>query len=190
MIMFTNLKKRINRKKSFQSIMKFEFNDENTINKKENRCFRQTKFKRKKIYIDVQFNLKNDFIYHIDERRRLCISISCKKKIFRIIHDNNHHVDRHRFYQFIFDVLYVSRLFKKFRRYLKHCFQCQFNQIKKYRFYEKLIFIINFLMSFHIIVINFIMIFSNAYDALLIVTNKLFRRIFFIIDHTTYETKN
>ena len=77
--MFIDLKKRINRKKLFQSI-KIEVNDENTINEKNTRRFRESK--RKKIYIDVQFNLKNDFIYHIDERRRLCISISCKKIIF------------------------------------------------------------------------------------------------------------
>ena len=84
----------------------------------------------------------------------------------------------------------MSRFFKKFRRYLKHCFQCQFNQIKKHRFYEKLILIINSFMSFHIIAINFIIALSNAYDALLIVTNKFFRRIFFMIDHIIYETKN
>ena len=45
-------------------------------------------------------------------------------------------------------------------------------------------------MPFHIIVINFIVTLSNAYNALLIVTNKFFRRILFIIDHMTYETKN
>ena len=76
--MFIDLKKRINRKKSFQLLMKIEINNENIINKKNNRRFNK-KSKRKKIYIDVQFNLKNDFIYHKNERRRLCISISCKK---------------------------------------------------------------------------------------------------------------
>ena len=80
MIMLIDLKKRVNQKKPFQSL-KIEVNDENTINKKNNRRFSK-KSKRKKIYIDVQFNLKNDFIYHIDERRRLCISISCEKKSF------------------------------------------------------------------------------------------------------------
>ena len=77
MIMFIDLKKRLNRKKSFQSLMKIEINNENTINEKNNRRFNK-KSKRKKIYIDVQFNLKNDFIYYKNERRRLCISILCE----------------------------------------------------------------------------------------------------------------
>ena len=119
--MLIDLKKRVNRKKSFQSI-KIEVNDENTVNEEGTRRLRESK--RKKIYIDVQFNLKNDFIYHKNERRRLCISISCEKEVFRMTHDDQHHVDRHWCYQVIFNALYVSRLFKKLRRYLKHCSQC------------------------------------------------------------------
>ena len=41
------------------------------------------------MYIDVEFQLKNDFIYYFNERRRLCISALCEKEIFRIIHNNN-----------------------------------------------------------------------------------------------------
>ena len=101
MIMLIDLKKRVNRKKSFQSLMKIEINIEDAINdenhrfdERNNRRFNK-KSKRKKIYIDVQFSLKNDFIYHIDERRRLCISISCKKEVFRMTHDDQHHANRH-----------------------------------------------------------------------------------------------
>ena len=70
----------------------------------------------KKIYIDVKFELKNNFIYNLtNKRRRLCISTFCEQKIFRMTHDENQHVDYYRCYQRIIDFLYVSRLFKKLR---------------------------------------------------------------------------
>ena len=49
--MFIDLKKRVNRKKLFQSL-KIEINNENTVNERNNRRFNK-KSKRKKIYIDV-----------------------------------------------------------------------------------------------------------------------------------------
>ena len=76
------------------------------------------------MYIDVAFELQNDFIYHLNERRRLCISISCEQNIFRMIHDENQHFERHRCYQRISNSVYVSRLFKKLRLYIEHCLDC------------------------------------------------------------------
>lgn len=85
-------------------------------------------FKSRKIYIEIEFVLKNDFIYYLKENRhRFCISKTCETDIFRSIHDDNQHFDRHRCYQKIADIVYISRLFKKFRFYLNHCFDCQLN---------------------------------------------------------------
>ena len=92
---------------------------------------------RKKMYIDVAFELQNDFIYHLNERRRFCISTFCEQKIFRMTHDENQHFERYRCYQRISNFVYVSRLFKKFRLYIEHCLDCQLNQIKRHRLYEK-----------------------------------------------------
>ena len=83
---------------------------------------------------------------------------------------------------------YVSRLFKKLRLYFEHCSKCQLNQIKRHRFYEKLILIFMSFRSFHTLVINFIMTLFNEWNALFIVTNKYFRRVMLIYDKTIYET--
>ena len=47
-----------------------------------------------------------------------------QKKIFRLIHDENHHFEMHRCYERIFSTFYISQLFRKFRRYIEHCFNC------------------------------------------------------------------
>ena len=138
------------------------------------------------MYIDVVFELHDDFIYHLNERRRLCIFVFYEQKIFRMIHDENQHFERHRCYQRISNFVYVSRLFKKFRFYIEHCLDCQLNQIKRHRLYEKMIFIFNTFKSFHTLIMNFIVDLSNEFDVLLTITNKFFRRVMFIYDKSTY----
>ena len=143
----------------------------------------------KKIYIDVVFELNDELLYHIidDNHRRFCISTTCETNIFRITHDENQHVDRHRCYQNITNIMYVSRLFKKFRFYLKHCFNCQLNQIKRHKFYEKLIFIFNSSKSFHIIIMNFVINLFDEFDVLFTMTNKFSRRCLLIVDKFIYN---
>ena len=66
-------------------------------------------------------------------------------------------------YKFIsvFDVansLYIFRLFKKIKKYIEHCFIDQLTQTKRHKLYEKLMFITFASCSFHIIIIDFILI--------------------------------
>ena len=85
--------------------------------------------KKSKMYTNIKFEIKNEFIYNlIESRRRLCISTACETEVFRMTHDENQHVDRHRFYQRIVDVFYVFRLFKKLRLYFEHC-----SKLSKYK---------------------------------------------------------
>ena len=128
----------------------------------------------KKLTTKINFALKsNEVIYHVDSNaRRLCISISMKHEIFQFAHDENQHFDVHRCYKRITNTLYVSRLFKKIRKYIKHCSICQLTQIKRHRLYDELNSIISFSTSFHIIVMNFILVLSNDFDALFIVICK------------------
>ena len=176
--MFSDLKKRIQLKKTKTAFKNssvfvskstevvsistsFEFNRSITskifVNRRSSVDQSNNFSKFKKIYIDIEFALKNNLIYYLKKnRRRLCILKSCETDIFRLAHDDNQHFDRHRCYQRIADVLYISRLFKKLRFYLKHCFDCQLNQTKRHRFYDELISIFSFSRSFHIVTINFI----------------------------------
>ena len=143
----------------------------------------------KKLRTEINFALKsNEIIYHVDSNaRRLCISISMKHEIFQFAHDENQHFDVHRCYERIANILYVSRLFRKIRRYIEHCSICQLTQIKRHRLYDELNSIISSSTSFHIIIMNFIFVLSNDFDALFIVICKYSRRITFIVDKKTYS---
>ena len=143
--------------------------------------------KFKKIYIDIAFEINDEFIYHVDERRRLCIFVACEQKIFRMIHDENQHSNRHRCYQRIIDTFYVFRLNRKLRLYIEHCSFCQLNQTKRHRLYEKLISVFSSSRSFHTIIMNFVVKLSNIYDALLIVIDKFFRRVLIMKKKIIYD---
>ena len=143
--------------------------------------------KLKKIYIDIAFEIDDELIYHVDERRRLCILVACEQKIFRMTHDENQHSDRHRCYQKIVDTFYVLRLSRKLRLYIEHCSSCQLNQTKRHRSYEELISVFSSSRSFHIIVMNFVVELSNIYDALFIVIDKFFRRVLIMREKTIYD---
>ena len=54
--------------------------------------------KFKKVYIDIAFEINNEFIYYVNKRRRLCIFIVCEQKVFRIIYNKNQYLKRHRCY--------------------------------------------------------------------------------------------
>ena len=115
---------------------------------------------------------------HIENRR---------KKIFRLVHDENHHFEVHRCYERIFSIFYISRLFRKLRRYIEHCFNCQLTQTKRHRFYEKLISINSSFYSFHIIVLNFIVALPDELNAIFDITCKHFRRVSLMIDKIIYN---
>ena len=173
--MFIDLSKRLKLKKFFQSKVIINSSSEiiNQQSKVDNRRFSEKRkdnlsqsvevfdSKLKKIYIDIAFEMNDELIYHVDERRRLCISAACEQKIFRMTHDENQHSSRHRCYQRIIDTFYVFRLNRKLRLYIEHCSSCQLNQIKRHRLYEKLISIFSSSKSFHIIIMNFVVELSN-----------------------------
>ena len=139
----------------------------------------------KSIRIEIDFKMIDDFIYYIDinDRDKLCISKSLKKKIFRQVHDENHHVEIHRCYSRISKILFIFKLLKKFRVYIKHCLSCQINQIKRHAFYKKLMFIFIVSQSFYIIIINFIIKLFDKYNCFLIIIDKFSRRLLFILDY-------
>ena len=163
---------------------------ENVDNEKVNvQSDEDENFISKKLKTKINFALKsNEIIYHVDSNaRRLCISISMKHEIFQFAHDVNQHFDVHRCYERIASILYVSRLFKKIRKYIKHCSICQLTQIKRHRSYDELNSIISSSTSFHIIIMNFILVLSNDFDALFIVICKYSRKVIFIVDKKTYN---
>ena len=85
---------------------------------------------------------------------RLCISWKLEQKVYKFVHDANHHCGFHRTYAKTSKIVYIRHLTKRLRRYIRHCKQCLKKQIMRHVFYEKLTFIkimIFFFISFQLI---------------------------------------
>ena len=134
----------------------------------------------------INFIIKKDLIYHVKKIiHRLCIPKFCEKVIFEIAHDHNNHANYHRIYQRLINTIFISKLIRKVRLYVKHCSVCELNQTKKYAFYEKLIFITTSTILFQTIAMNFIVNLSKKFDSILTVTCKISKRIMTIFEMIT-----
>ena len=168
LIMLSNLKKRVVNENrvinEINEILDENINDHETIFKK----FR----------IKVNFELRDELIYYIDEKYlRLCIFKSLKKKIFHMIHDDNHHFNTHRCFTKISKTMFIPQLLKKIYTYIKHCSACQMNQTKRHKSYDELMSVFIESQSFHTIIMNFIVDFFDKYNCLLIIIDKFSRFI-------------
>ena len=127
--------------------------------------------------INIDFTLTNDLIYHIRNNKRFCISASCERIVFEFAHDENNHAKYHRIYQQLIITIFMFKLSKKIRQYVKHCSSCQLNQTEWHAIYDELISITTFLIFFRIIAMNFITNLSNIFDSILTITCKTSKRI-------------
>ena len=142
----------------------------------------------KKFRAGIDFELVDGLIYYIDEgARRLCLPSAVEAEVFRLAHDDNAHADIHRCFNRKADTYYVPRLSKKIRRYIGHCPNCQLTQTKRHRLYGELMPISSPSHPFHIVAMDFIVALLEELNAMLIVTDKFFKRIVFIVDKTTYS---
>ena len=137
---------------------------------------------------DIRFRHKNDllyFIFDLFDSERLCISKIMKTKIFRQAHDLTHHDDFMRTYDRLRHFIYVRFMIKRLKIYIAHCSKCQINQIKRHSIYDELTSIISSAISFHIIIMNFIITLSLSrdFDVLLIITCKFSKKVLLIVDH-------
>ena len=110
-----------------------------------------------------------------------------KKEIFKLIHDDNTYTSIYKYYNQLMKILFISRLSRKIRCYIKYCSNYQLTQIKQYCSYEKLMFIVLSSYFFHIIITNFILILFENLNIVLIIIDKFSRRIIFIIDNFIYN---
>ena len=161
--MLSNLKKRVV--------------NENRVINKINEIFNENindyKTIFKKFRIKMNFELRDELIYYINEKRlRLCIFKSMKKEIFHMIHDDNHYFDIHQCFMKISKTMFIFRLLKKIYIYIKHYLTCQVNQTKRHKSYNKLMSIFTEFQSFYTIIMNFIVDFFDKYDCLLIIIDK------------------
>ena len=149
--------------------------------------------------IRISFYDENNLIYFDEKRiinrishRQLCLFQIALKKTFRFVHDESH-LDFHKCYELLFFVYYIRGLTANFKIYLKHCSECQTNQIQKHKFHETLQPIQSPSTSFHTIVMNFILIFFSIKKRLncaMSVTCKFFKKIILISEKIIWKTKN
>ncbi len=142
----------------------------------------QTRENTTNIFDEIDFTLQNDLIYYSSEMKtlKLCISWSLEKDIYKMTHDDNHHCEFHRAYVRIFESLYIRHMIKRLRRYIHHCRSCLEEQTKRHPLYDELNSIRTMTLSFHTVIIDFVIALSMTLieeNAILIITNKFFKRI-------------
>ena len=152
----------------------------------KNRKIKKIEFEKKLKSVDIEIAVKDDLIYNIkNDIERLCISMSCEKEVFRLTHDFNNHADYHKTYQKLIKIVFISKLARKTREYVKHCSSSELNQTKKHVTYDELIFIMISTISFRIIAMDFIVKLSKNIDSVLIFICKTFKRVILIPDKIT-----
>ena len=144
-------------------------------------------YREKKNTFDENFIFRsNDFTIddHVYEFCRLCIFHSIVQNIFQLIYDDDH-FDYVKCFEQMFVSYYIRDLFRYLRDYLKHCSNCQIYQIKKHAFYEFMQSILTSSISFHIIIIDFILILfltSKKLDISMSIICKHTKRFILIVD--------
>lgn len=109
--------------------------------------------------ININFYLINDFIYYVkNDKTRLYISCNIKNIIIRAMHNNCFYASYYKVYVRLSNTIYIYKLSRKLIIYIRHYSQCQFNQTRCYRKYNKLMSLFTLFISFYIIVINFVLV--------------------------------
>ncbi len=141
---------------------------------------------------EIEFERRSDLVYHLNRfilKARLCISKSLIQDIFKMTHDDFAHVEFHRAYAAIFETLYIRRLLHHLRRYIAYCSNCLLNQTRRHKSYEALNSIFSSKISFHTIVMNFVLALSASgsekYDTMLTIIDKFFKEKLLISDLNT-----
>ena len=147
------------------------------------------------------FLRKNDLIYRKETNANttsflsiwICALVSILKNIFKLMHDVNDHFDFDKTYEMIMSIWYIREVIKHFSKYFKHCLKCQVNQIKRYKSFDNLQFILNSSIFSYAITIDFVLIisfFHNNLNNVMSMTCKFSKRITIVFDKNIWKMKN
>ena len=106
-------------------------------------------------------------------------------------HNNHYHVRFHQIYSCIIINLYIQNLSQCLKQYITHCFKCLHYQTARHVSYRALQLIIELLISFHIIITDFIFRLSKIsadLDAVITIICKFFKKMKFISDKEIWTT--
>src|SRR5436189_1442497 len=100
-------------------------------------------------------------------------------------HNDYYHVRFHQVYSCIIISLYIQNLSQCLKQYITHCSKCLYYQTARHASYEVLHSIIEFSISFHIVIVDFILELlkiSTDLDIMMMIICKFFKKIEFISD--------
>src|SRR5436190_5203203 len=100
-------------------------------------------------------------------------------------HDNHYYINFHQVYNNIVANLYIQNLSQCLKQYITHCLKCLYYQITRYMSYKILQLIIEFLISFHIMIADFIFKFSKInsdLNTVMTIICKFFKKMKFIFN--------
>ena len=143
---------------------------------------------------ELHFAYWNGLIYYIDNingHEHLCISICFKKKIFKLTHDQQHHSEFYRIYNYILTFLFLCCLIRHLKIYIHHCSECQLNQTKQHSLYSSLNLISTSVILFYMIIMNFVLVLLVSsslyeYDNFLTVTDKFTKQVLLLFSKFIY----
>ena len=136
------------------------------------------------------YKIIDDLLYFDDNERglRFCVLIIMKIKVFKLTYNEIKYINYVYIYKRFIEKLYIFNIITKFYEFIRHCFHYQLNQILRYKSYNFLQSIFSFIKSFHILIIDFILIFpkslllSDECNCILLIIDKFFKIIIFIFD--------
>lgn len=102
---------------------------------------------------------------------------------------NDDHDEFAKCFDRIFVSYYIRELSKYLREYLRHCSQCQIYQIKRHKFYESLQSIFTSFVSFHTLIIDFILTLLKSmkrYKIFMSISCKFIKRITLLLEKSTF----
>ena len=124
--------------------------------------------------------------------RRMCVSTFMIKKTLIIVHnESNDHSKFNHFYERINSFWYIKKLIRYFKNYIAHCSQCKINRIRCHKFYEFLQSILSSFISFHTLIIDFILTMLVSHidmNCVMSVTDKYSKRITILVNKDTWST--
>src|SRR5438034_7602232 len=101
-----------------------------------------------------------------------------------MMHDDHYHAGFHQVYSCIVINLYIQNLFQCLKQYIMHCLKCLHYQTARYTSYEALHLIVELSISFHMIIINFILELlkiSTDLNVMITIICKFFKKIKFVL---------
>ena len=139
----------------------------------------------------MSFHLDDELIYYTDSSdycHHLCIFKSLEKDIFQMTHNKLHHAGFHQVYNTIVASIFIQNLSKRLIQYIVHCSQYLNYQIIQHCFYRVLQSVIKSSISFHTVIINFIIdLFKTKeeFNIIMTVTCKFSKKVKFISEKDT-----